>query len=288
MKSAKGGTGMSAAANRSVAGGPSPVGRLGWAVSDSLTMAGRNLVRYVRVPQLLVGATLQPIIFVVLFTYVFGGAIGGVIEAPGVSYIDYLLSGFFAQTVIFGAVQTGVGLAQDLQNGVVDRFKSLPMARSAVLAGRTLSDAVRNLFVVALMVGVGYIHGRVPLPERRARRLGRRGAGRPLRAGLLVDLGHLGSLHRGRRVGPGVGVRLGVPVGFRLLRVRARRDHAGLAQVLHRGQSHNGGGGRHAGPRLGRRFRGPRLAGPSLDFRHHRRLRPPRRVALPKDVLGET
>lgn len=141
------------------AGEPSRLGELGWAVSDTLTMAGRNLLRYVRVPQLLVGATLQPIIFVALFAYVFGGAIGRAVEAPNVSYIDYLLPGIFAQTVIFGAVQTGVGLAQDLQNGVVDRFRSLPMARSAVLAGRTLSDSVRNLFVVGLMIGVGYLVG---------------------------------------------------------------------------------------------------------------------------------
>ena len=131
----------------------------GWAISDSLTMARRNLTRYFRVPTLLIGVTLQPIIFVVLFAFVFGGAIGGAIQAPGVSYIDYLLPGIFVQTVIFGATQTGVGLADDLSKGVVDRFRSLPVARSAVLAGRTLSDSVRNLFVVLLMIGIGYLIG---------------------------------------------------------------------------------------------------------------------------------
>ena len=131
----------------------------GWAISDSLTMARRNLTRYFRVPTLLIGVTLQPIIFVVLFAFVFGGAIGGAIQAPGVSYIDYLLPGIFVQTVIFGATQTGVGLADDLSKGVIDRFRSLPVARSAVLAGRTLSDSVRNLFVVLLMIGIGYLIG---------------------------------------------------------------------------------------------------------------------------------
>lgn len=131
----------------------------GWAISDSLVMARRSLVRYVRVPTLLVGVTLQPLMFVLLFAFVFGGAIGGAIPAPNVDYIDYLLPGIFVQTVIFGATQTGVGLADDLQKGVVDRFRSLPMSRSAVLFGRTLSDTVRNLFVVLLMIGLGYLIG---------------------------------------------------------------------------------------------------------------------------------
>ncbi len=138
---------------------PSYLEEIRWAFSDSLVMARRSLTRYLRVPTLLVGVTLQPVIFILLFTYVFGGAIGGAIQAPGVSYIDYLLPGIFVQTVVFGATQTGVGLADDLSNGVIDRFRSLPVARSAVLAGRTISDSVRNLFVVLLMVGIGYLIG---------------------------------------------------------------------------------------------------------------------------------
>jgi ABC-2 type transport system permease protein/oleandomycin transport system permease protein len=93
--------------------------------------------------------------FVLLFSFVFGGAI----NIPNLSYIDYLMPGILIQTVLFGSIQTGVGLAEDLSKGMVDRFRSLPMARSAVLMGRTLSDMVRNMFVVILLVGVGYIIG---------------------------------------------------------------------------------------------------------------------------------
>lgn len=121
-------------------------------VGDIIVVTQRNLTRYVRVPTLLVFSTIQPVMFVLLFRYVFGGAItpGG-----GIPYVDYLMPGVFGQVVVFGSTQTGVGLAQDLTYGMVDRFRSLPMARSAVLAGRTISDAARNLFVVSLMFLVG-------------------------------------------------------------------------------------------------------------------------------------
>ena len=125
------------------------------AVNDALAMTRRNLLRYVRVPNLLVFSTIQPVMFVLLFTYVFGGAV----RIPSGSYKDFLLPGILVQTVIFGSTQTGVGLADDLSRGMIDRFRSLPMARSAVLAGRTLSDTVRNLFVVLLMIGVGLLIG---------------------------------------------------------------------------------------------------------------------------------
>jgi len=123
-----------------------------WAIDDALAIARRNLVMYVRVPQLMVFSTVQPVLFVLLFTYVFGGAIAG----SGSRYVDYLLPGIMAQTVMFGSTQTGVGLANDLSKGIIDRFRSLPMARSAVLAGRTIADAVRNTFVVVIMIIVGY------------------------------------------------------------------------------------------------------------------------------------
>ena len=129
--------------------------RLGWAVTDTLTIAGRNLRTITRLPQLLVFSTIQPVIFVLLFRYAFGGAI----RTPGVPYVDYLMPGIFAQTVTFGALGTGVGLADDLQKGLIERFRSLPMARSAVLGGRIVSDLVRNMFVVALMCAVGYLVG---------------------------------------------------------------------------------------------------------------------------------
>ena len=127
-------------------------------ISDILAVTRRNLLRYLRVPSLLVFSTIQPVMFVLLFRYVFGNAIQG---APGFRYpyVDYLMPGIFVQTVIFGSTQTGVGLAEDLTKGMVDRFRSLPMARSAVLAGRTLSDTVRNTFVVLLMTIVGYLVG---------------------------------------------------------------------------------------------------------------------------------
>ena len=140
----------------SIPAGPSLSTRASWAVADSLAIAQRNLLKYVRIPTLLVFSTIQPVMFVVLFRYVFGGAIN---LPPGLSYVDFLMPGIFVQTVVFGSTQTGVGLAEDLAGGMIERFRSLPMARSAVLAGRTISDTVRNFFVVALMTGVGMAVG---------------------------------------------------------------------------------------------------------------------------------
>jgi len=124
-------------------------------VRDALAVARRNLIALKRVPTTIVFSTIQPVIFVLMFRYVFGGAI----HVPGVRYVDFLMAGIFVQTVTFGSMNTGIGLAMDLQSGLVERFRSLPMARSAVLAGRTLADAVRNLFVIALMVIVGFAVG---------------------------------------------------------------------------------------------------------------------------------
>ncbi len=137
------------------AGGRPTRSPLGWAIVDTKTVAWRNLVALRRMPQLLVFSTIQPVIFVLMFRYVFGGAI----RIPGVDYVNYLMPGIFAQTVTFGAIQTGIGLAEDLNRGLIERFRSLPMARSAVLAGRTLADLVRNVFVVVLMLLVGYMVG---------------------------------------------------------------------------------------------------------------------------------
>jgi ABC-2 type transport system permease protein len=130
-------------------------GGLSAAVGDTMAVAGRNLITIRRLPQLLVFSTIQPVIFVLLFRYAFGGAI----QTPGLNYVDYLMPGIFTQTVAFGAMGTGVGLAEDLNKGLIERFRSLPMARSAVLAGRILSDLVRNVFVVVLMCVVGYAVG---------------------------------------------------------------------------------------------------------------------------------
>jgi ABC transporter DrrB family efflux protein len=130
---------------------------LGYAVSDALAITWRNLLTYVRLPQLLVFSTIQPIMFVLLFRYVFGESIR--LGDPSIDYVNYLMPGIFVQTVVFGSTATGIGLAEDLSKGLIERFRSLPMARSAVLAGRTLADAVRNLFVVVLMTAVGFIVG---------------------------------------------------------------------------------------------------------------------------------
>ena len=129
--------------------------KLGWVVSDALAIARRNLIALFRVPTTLVFSTVQPVIFVLMFRYVFGGAI----HIPGVRYVDFLMAGIFVQTVTFGSINTGIGLADDLQKGLVERFRSLPMARSAVLAGRTLADMARNVLVIAIMLIVGFIVG---------------------------------------------------------------------------------------------------------------------------------
>jgi ABC transporter DrrB family efflux protein len=127
----------------------------GAAFTDTAVIVQRNLKRLVRTPQLLFFATVQPVMFVLLFNYVFGNAI----RVPGARYVDYLLPGVFVQTVAFGGINTAIGLSADLSTGIIDRFRSLPMARSAVLAGRTLADAVRNLAVIALMIAVGTLVG---------------------------------------------------------------------------------------------------------------------------------
>lgn len=123
--------------------------------SDIIVMTKRNLLRYRRLPQLIVFSFIQPIMFVLLFAYVFGGAI----QTSTANYISYLLPGILVQTTLFGAMMTGVGLAEDLSKGMIDRFRSLPMARSAVLMGRTITESVRNLFVVTIMTLVGFAIG---------------------------------------------------------------------------------------------------------------------------------
>jgi ABC-2 type transport system permease protein len=125
------------------------------AVSDASVVAKRNLIKIKRVPELLIFATLQPIMFVLLFAYVFGSAI----SPDGVDYREFLIAGIFAQTVIFGATITGAGIADDMQKGVIDRFRSLPMSRVAVLMGRTGSDVANNVLVIVVMSLTGLVVG---------------------------------------------------------------------------------------------------------------------------------
>ena len=124
-------------------------------VGDVRALAARNLIRLRRDPQLIVLATVQPVLFVLMFRYVFGGAI----HVPGMRYVDFLMPGIWVLTVVMGALQTAVGIAEDLQNGLIERLRSLPMNRAAMLIGRTTSDMVRNVVVVSLMTCVGFVVG---------------------------------------------------------------------------------------------------------------------------------
>jgi ABC-2 type transport system permease protein len=126
-----------------------------WVTADGLAVAHRNLIKIKRVPEVLIWVLLSPIMFVLLFAYVFGGSI----DVPGVSYREFLIAGIFAQTVVFGATYTGAGLAEDMQKGIIDRFRSLPMSRSAVLVGRTGSDILYNVLSIAIMAGTGLLVG---------------------------------------------------------------------------------------------------------------------------------
>lgn len=130
---------------------------MGNSVVDTWVIAKRNLYRYLRLPQLLFFSSIQPIIFLTLFNFVFGGAIGS--EVPGGEYINYLLPGILVQTTLFGATNTGIGLAEDMGQGIIDRFRSLPMSRAAVMSGRTISDMIRNLVVMTIMLTTGFIYG---------------------------------------------------------------------------------------------------------------------------------
>ena len=120
-------------------------------ISDISVMTKRNILRYVRLPQLLVFNATLNVVLLLLFNYVFGGAI----DTGGIKYVQYFLPGFLAQTGVFGSTQTSVGIAEDLSKGLIDRFRSLPMARSAFLTGRVIADMVRYIILIALMIAIG-------------------------------------------------------------------------------------------------------------------------------------
>ena len=124
-------------------------------VPDTLVMAERNLIRLTRTPDMVLGFTIQPIMFVLLFAYVFGGAIG----TPGYDYVDFLIPGIIVQNIAFGGFATALGLAEDMGKGLIDRFRSLPTARASVLAGRTLADVLTNTLSVVVLVVTGLIIG---------------------------------------------------------------------------------------------------------------------------------
>ncbi|MCQ9184403.1 ABC transporter permease [Streptomyces sp. IBSBF 2953] len=150
---------MSAVTDAATGAAPRPARPLGQPIRDSLVVAKRNLIRMARIPEVVIFGLIQPIMFVVLFTYVFGGSmrIGGSTSAT--DYKNFLMAGIFAQTVTFATASSGAGIADDMHKGLIDRFRSLPMARGAVLTGRTLADLVQTaltllvLAIVALLVG---------------------------------------------------------------------------------------------------------------------------------------
>ena len=137
---------------------------LALALGDGAMVAKRNLIKIGRVPEVLIWTTMSPIMFVLLFAYVFGSSI----EVPGVNYREFLIAGVFAQTIVFGSTFTGAGLAEDMTKGIIDRFRSLPMARSAVLVGRTASDIFYNSTSLVVMSIAGLVVGwriRTSVPE---------------------------------------------------------------------------------------------------------------------------
>jgi ABC-2 type transport system permease protein/oleandomycin transport system permease protein len=131
------------------------VSNLGHAASDTVVLAKRNLKRIPRAPDLLLAFTVQPVMFTLLFVYVFGGAI----ETPGYEYEDFLMPGIIVQSIAFGGFVTALGLSDDLKKGLIDRFRSLPMSRGAVLGGRTLADVVTNCLTLAVMIVTGLLIG---------------------------------------------------------------------------------------------------------------------------------
>ena len=135
---------------------PSAAQLLKWAFSDAMVMSRRNLLVWIRVPAYIVFTVVQPVIFVLLFRYVFGGAI----QAPGAGgYVNFLMPGIIGQTAAFATFATAIALAQEIKKGVIDRFRAMPIARSAVLAGRLIADAIRMFIVIWVIVGVGYAVG---------------------------------------------------------------------------------------------------------------------------------
>lgn len=151
---------MSALSGTAPTRAPRSSGGIGQSVRDSLVIAQRNLIRMTRIPEMILFGIIQPVMFVVLFTYVFGGSIA--IPGAGVSagaYKEFLMAGIFAQTVTFATAGAGAGIADDMHKGLIDRFRSLPMARGAVLTGRTLADLVQTAITLAVLAGVALLVG---------------------------------------------------------------------------------------------------------------------------------
>lgn len=251
----------------------------GWLAANVATVTGRNLRRLVRVPTLIAFATVQPILFVVLFTYAWGGAI----HPAGVDrYIDYALPGIWVLSIAFGASQTGVAIADDLSTGMIDRFRALPMARSAVLAGRTTADAIRNLFVLLLMTAVASVIGfrfhAGPMAAFAAVALA-------LAGGVAFSwvFALLGLLVRDFGIRRHRGPARRHPASLHQLHVRARRHLPGLAAGVRERQPDHRPGRRAACPVPGRTHGHRGVAGVGPARRAARRHRAGGRPVLPAD-----
>ena len=249
---------------------------LQYAVSDTLVLAERSLKRIPRQPDLLIGFTVQPVMFVLLFVYVFGGAIA----TPGLEYVDFLMPGIIVQSMVFGGFVTALGLADDLKKGLIDRFRSLPMWGPAVIAGRILADVGTNVIQLIIMFSVGFLAGfRFHASWREVVA----GIGAPAADRLRVLVGV--RVHRVERLVPGGLERLRLhdplPDHVRLFGLRAGRFDAQLAAADRRAQSVHDHGGRSARA-VRRHARGQRhLALDRLVTGDHRRLRDALGLALP-------
>jgi hypothetical protein len=233
----------------------------------------------------LIFSTIQPVMFVLLFAYVFGGAVAGSLPS-GVTYIDFLLLGIFVQSVAFRATQTAVGLSEDLERGVVDRFRSMPMTRSAVLIGRTTADLVRMVLIIVLMIVVGYAIG-FRFHAGALQAVASIAVVAAFGLALSWIFAFVALTVRGAEAAQSA-VRGDLPAGIRELGVRARLQHAGLAADLREGEP--GHVDRQHRTFVCAPARSAELAGRSdrLDRRAPARVHPAVRVAIPPDELRTT
>ena len=254
--------------------------KLAWTVSDALTIAKRNLISMTRTPQVLVFSTIQPVIFVLMFRYVFGGSI----HIPGVRYVDYLMAGIFVQTVTFGSINTGVGLAEDLQKGLIERFRSLadgPLRGTRrPHVGRHAAQPVRH-----------HPHGarrfprRIPPAHQRPRTAwsGRRAA--PVRFAMSWVMALIGLVTKNAEAAQAAAFPLMALLVFASNAFVSTSDHAGAAAGLRQPSARLGHRERRPGPAPRRPdlVEGPGRGG--VGGRHRRRVRPLRRPALPQGGL---
>ena len=221
---------------------PSAVQMARWAISDSLVMTRRNLLVWLRVPAYIVFTVVQPIIFVLLFRYVFGGAIH---TASAGGYVSYLMPGIIAQTAAFATFATAIALAQEATKGVIDRFRAMPMARSAVLAGRLIANSIRMLIVILVIVGVGYAVG-FRFQNGVVGAIGMVLLAEAFGIAVCAVSAFVGTGDQGRGIGAGLRTDLDLPADLRQLCLRPGLDDAHLAAGLREQPAGDPGHQRHA------------------------------------------